>query len=90
MHISVGFHPSFSRHGIIQTSLASAHMAERKRSFALVFRVYMSVQEAEAEAWNDGVEPWRRKVLWACSLKSMLPFPSRSSLDFVLRFLAMA
>ena len=28
----LGFLPSFSRHGIIQTSLAFAHMAERKRS----------------------------------------------------------
>ena len=27
---NIGF-PSFSRHGIIQTSLAAAHMAERKR-----------------------------------------------------------
>ena len=28
----LGFLPSFSRHGIIQTRLAFAHMAERKRS----------------------------------------------------------
>ncbi len=34
---SVGFHPSFSHHGIIQTSLASAHMAERKRSLMSVY-----------------------------------------------------